>query len=46
MDEQSRHVPLRPSPWDPAAAAQAIDEMISDALAHFGGERLWPGIHG
>jgi Lanthionine synthetase C-like protein len=42
MNEQSRHVPLRSLPWDPAAAAQAIDEIIADALAHFGGERLWP----
>jgi hypothetical protein len=28
--------------WDPAAAAQAMDEIIADALEHFGGERLWP----
>ena len=42
MNEQSRHVQLRPLPWDPAAAAQAIDEIIADTLAHFGGERFWP----
>jgi hypothetical protein len=42
MNEQSRHVPLRPLPWDAAAAARAIDEIIADALEHFGGERLWP----
>jgi len=42
MNGQARHVPLRPLPWDPAAAAQAIDEIIADALEHFGGDRLWP----
>jgi hypothetical protein len=42
MNVQSRHVPLRPLAWDPAAAARAIDEIIADALAHFGGERFWP----
>jgi len=29
-------------PWDPAAAAKVIDEIIADALEHFGGDRLWP----
>src|SRR5262249_581184 len=42
MDAQSRHVPLRPLAWDPAVAARAIDEIIADALEHFGGERFWP----
>jgi hypothetical protein len=42
MNEPSRHVPLRPLPWDPAAATQAVDEIIADALEHFGGERFWP----
>src|SRR5262245_43183754 len=42
MNAHSRHVQLRPLPWDPAAAAQAIDEIIADTLAHFGGERFWP----
>jgi len=42
MNEQSRHVPLRALTWDPAAAAQAMDEIMADALEHFDGERLWP----
>src|SRR5690242_13907769 len=42
MNEQPRHVPLRPLHWDPTAAAQAIDEIVADALEHFDGERLWP----
>ena len=42
MNEQSRHVALRPLTWDAAAAAQAMDEIMADALEHFGGERLWP----
>lgn len=42
MNAQSRHVPLRPLAWDPAVAARAIDDIIADALEHFGGERFWP----
>jgi len=42
MIESSRHVPLRPLSWDPGAAAQAIDEIVADALEHFGGDRFWP----
>jgi hypothetical protein len=42
MHGQSRHVPLRPLPWDSATATRAIDEIIADALAHFGGDQLWP----
>src|SRR5947199_8415319 len=42
MNGQSPHVPLRPLHWDSVAAATAIDEIIADALAHFGGERFWP----
>src|SRR5215468_8217449 len=42
MIEQSRHVSLHPVPWDPDAAAQAIDEIVADVLAQFGAERFWP----
>jgi hypothetical protein len=42
MIEQSRHVPLRSVPWDPDTAAEAIDEIVADALARFDGERFWP----
>jgi hypothetical protein len=42
MIEQSRHVPLRSVPWDPDIAAGAIDEIATDALAQFDGERFWP----
>ncbi len=42
MNAESRHVPLRPLSSDPAAAAKAIDEIIADALEHFGGDRFWP----
>jgi hypothetical protein len=42
MIEPSRHVPLRPLPWDQGAVAQAIDEIVADALDHFDGEQFWP----
>jgi hypothetical protein len=42
MTEPSRHVPLRPVSWDATSAAQAIDEIVADALDHFDGERFWP----
>jgi hypothetical protein len=42
MIEPSRHVPLRPAPWDQDAVAQAIDEIVADALDHFDGDRFWP----
>ena len=42
MIEPSRHVSLRPAPWDQDAAAQAVDEIVADALDHFGGDRFWP----
>jgi len=41
MIEQSRHVPLRSVPWDPDTAAEAINEIVTDALAQFDGERFW-----
>jgi hypothetical protein len=40
--ERSRHAPLRPDPWDPHVVGAAIDEIVSDALAHFDDETLWP----
>jgi hypothetical protein len=42
MIEPSRHVPLRPMAWDPGAAAQAIDEVVADALDHFDTDQFWP----
>ena len=45
MIEASRHVPLRQVSWDQDSAARAIDEIVSDALDHFGGEQFWPA-HG
>jgi|SRR5215831_5456648 len=43
MIEPSRHVTLRPVPWDAGAAAEAIAEIIADALDRFGGDQFWPG---
>jgi hypothetical protein len=42
MIEQSRHVALRPASWDPKIAAEAINEIVADALARFDEERFWP----
>src|SRR6202030_4208594 len=42
MLEPARHVPLRPLPWNPSEVSTAIEDAVSDALAHFGGERFWP----
>ena len=42
MIEPSRHVPLRLEPWNQGEAVQAIDEIVGDALAHFGGDQFWP----
>jgi lanthionine synthetase-like protein len=42
MIEPARHVPLRPIPWEETAVSQAIDEIVSDALEHFGGDQFWP----
>lgn len=42
MYEPARHVPLRPDPWDPAAAELAVREIVEDALARFDPERSWP----
>ena len=40
--EKSRHVPLRPLVWNPGEAANAIQEIVSDALDHFDWEGFWP----
>lgn len=42
MYEPARHVPVRPDPWDPAAAESAMHEIVEDALARFDPERFWP----
>ena len=42
MLEKSRHVPLRDATWSADEAARAIDEIVSDALAHLDAERFWP----
>ena len=42
MPEKSRHVPLRDATWSADEAARAIDEIVSDALAHLDAERFWP----
>jgi hypothetical protein len=42
MIERSRHVPLRPTPWNAADVATAIEEIASDARAHFHPDRFWP----
>jgi Lanthionine synthetase C-like protein len=42
MLEHARHVPLLPVPWNASEAAQAIEQIVSDALVHFDAERFWP----
>jgi hypothetical protein len=42
MLEQARYVPLRSLPWSEKEATSAIEEIVSDALAHFDAERFWP----
>lgn len=42
MLEYPRHVSLRPVPWSSSEVATAIEETVSDALAHFDVERFWP----
>jgi len=42
MPEKIRHVPLRDATWSADEAARAIDEIVSDALAHFDAQRFWP----
>src|SRR5215472_13431103 len=42
MFDKSRHVQLRPLPWNPSQVSNAIQEIVHDALAHFDEERFWP----
>ena len=42
MIAKARHVPLRDVPWSTDQAAKAIEEIVSDALAHVDAERFWP----
>jgi len=42
MIDLSRHVPLRSMPWSASEASAAIEEIVTDAAAHFDVERLWP----
>jgi hypothetical protein len=42
MLEPARHVPLRALPWSEHDVVTAVEEIVSDALAHFDAERFWP----
>jgi hypothetical protein len=42
MIDAARHVPLRPTAWDAAEVASAIEEIAADAIARFDPQRLWP----
>jgi hypothetical protein len=42
MIERLRHVPLNSTDWNAADAAAAIEEIVSDALAHFHPDRFRP----
>src|SRR5262245_7051472 len=42
MSDTARHVPLRSLAWNATEAAAAIEEIITDTLANYGGERFWP----
>jgi hypothetical protein len=42
MIEPSRHVPLRPEPWDGGAARHTSDQIVSDALNRFDADQFWP----
>jgi hypothetical protein len=42
MIDETRHVPLRAVAWDAGEAAEAIDEIAADAIAHFDRQRFWP----
>jgi len=40
--DPARHAPLSETPWDPAAAQAAIDEILADARAAYDADRWWP----
>ena len=42
MIDPARHAPLRALDWSPSAAETAIQEIVSEAIAHFDGEAFWP----
>jgi hypothetical protein len=42
MPEKTRHVPLHDATWSADEAGRVIDEIVSDALAHFDTQRFWP----
>lgn len=42
MIDHARHVPLQPLSWSANEARSAIEEIVSDAIAHFDKEQFWP----
>ena len=42
MLDHSSHLPLRPRAWNADQVRLAINDIVSDALAHFDQERFWP----
>src|SRR5262245_54787503 len=42
MTDSGRHLPLRPLLWDADTAKGAIEEIVTEALAHFDPVRFWP----
>jgi hypothetical protein len=42
MPKKNSASALRDATWSADEAASAIDEIVSDALAHLDAERLWP----
>jgi len=42
MIDRSSHVPLRSPSWNPDHARLAIEDIVEDALRHFGKQQFWP----
>src|SRR4051794_3154930 len=42
MYDPARHVVLCGDPWDAAAASEAIQEIVDDAVGCFDPARFWP----
>jgi hypothetical protein len=42
MLDPARYVPLRSLPWNADEARAAIEDIVSDAQAHFDQEQFWP----
>jgi hypothetical protein len=38
-----RHRPLTQDAWNELAVRAAIEEIATDAIAHFDPDRFWPG---